>query len=346
MKISTSSFGKLPDGREATLYTFKSGQGMQVSITNYGGIVTSVRVPNAKGVVEEVNAGFPTLDGYLGGHPYFGATVGRFANRIAQGRFEIEGVEYNLARNNGPNHLHGGIEGFHTKLWDSKVEMNGDHAELTLRLHSPHMEEGYPGNLDVTVKYNIYDSNEIHIVFEASTDRATHVNLTNHCYFNLSGFRESIHNHQLWIDAHAYLPVDDTQIPTGVIARIDSTPFDFTHAARLREKVDTIPGGIDHCFALRLPRSLTRYAALLEHEESGRWLKVFCTQPGMQIYTGNFLDGSLVGHNGVCYAKHGAVCLETQHFPDSPNRNNFPITLLSPDDVYSHEVRLVFGVNS
>ncbi|HPE18969.1 MAG TPA: aldose epimerase family protein [Tenuifilaceae bacterium] len=346
MKVNVSEFGKLANGSAVSLFSFQAKKGLAVKISNYGGIITSIQIPDKYGVVDEIVAGFPTLNQYLQGHPHFGVIVGRFANRIANGKFVIDYKEFNLPINNGENHLHGGNNGFHTKLWDYNLTEYEDYAKLKLNLMSPHLDEGYPGNLEVSVTYIIYDNNELHIEFVAATDEPTHVNLTSHGYFNLSGFKNDIFDHKLLLDAYAYLPVDEHQIPTGDIKRWDETPFDFSKPYSLGKKLDAIEGGIDNCFALKQPRSLTKSAAKLIHEKSGRWLKIYCTQPGIQIYTGNSLDGSLVGHNGTRYNKHSAVCLETQHFPDSPNKPNFPITLLMPDEEYSHQVRYAFGTSS
>jgi len=339
MKVNSTDFGTLPDGRTAMLFSFEAEKGLSVKITNYGGIITSIIAPNKNGIREEISAGFDTLDQYLNGHPHFGVIVGRFANRIAKGRFTLDHKEYILPINNGPNHLHGGGNGFHTKLWDYRLDENGSSASLKLKYLSPHLEEGYPGNLNATVIYTIQDSNEIQITFQSRTDEPTHVNLTNHCYLNLNSFKSIIFDHKLTLDAYAYLPVDENQIPTGKICRWDSTPFDLSKPQPLSKKIEAIRGGIDHCFALKQPRSLTKTAAKLLHEESGRWLKFSCTQPRSQVYTGNSLDGSFVGHNGISYPQYGAVCLETQHFPDSPNQPNFPMTLLMPDEEYVQEIR-------
>jgi len=344
MKVKTSNFGKLPDGRPVNLFTFESAKGFVVKITNYGGIITSIQTPNKLGVKEEISAGFPSLENYINGHPHFGVMVGRYANRIANGRFTLDHREYNLPINNGPNHLHGGNNGFHTKLWDFKLSENKNFASLELTYNSPHLEEGYPGNVKTTITYNLHDTNEIHITFKAVTDEPTHLNLTNHCYFNLGGFKTDVLSHKLTLDAYAYLPVNENLIPTGEIRRWDGTAFDLSKPNTLSKKIKEIPGGIDHCFALKQPRSLTKPAAKLLHEQSGRWLKVYCTQPGIQVYTGNALDSSIVGHKNTVYHKYSAVCLETQHFPDTPNQPNFPMTLIMPDEEYFHEIRYVFGV--
>ncbi len=345
MKVSTLDFGKLPDGSIPKLFNFEATNGMKLKISNYGGIITSIETPDRLGNTDEITAGFPTLEQYLKGHPHFGVIVGRYANRIANGRFMIYGKEYSLPINNGPNHLHGGSNGFHTKLWNHELETIGSKAVLKLYYISLHNEEGYPGNLKVTVIYTITDDNEISITYHAKTDAHTHVNLTSHCYFNLNGFKNEIYDHSLWLDSNNLIEVNEHQIPTGEIKPCVNTPFDFSTPASLGERIKIISGGIDHCFALNQPRKLIKPAALLSHEPSGRTLKVYCTQPGIQVYSGNSLDGSFTGHNQSVYKQHYAICLETQHYPDTPNHCNFPSTLLTPGETYFHETKMVFGVD-
>jgi aldose 1-epimerase len=344
MIVNTAKFGNLPDGREVKLFTFKTLNGLIICITNYGGIVTSIKTPDKNGISEEITAGFDNLDQYIKGHPHFGVVVGRFANRIAKGRFTLNSINYKLPINNGPNHLHGGDNGFHTKLWDYQVEENEDRASLKLKYSSPNMEEGYPGNVEVNVIYTVHDNNTLDINFEASTDSPTHINLTTHGYYNLSGFKTDITGHLLKLDSTTYVEIDETHIPTGKIKSCTGSPFDFTETKLLGKGIEAIPGGIDHCFALSHPRKFEQPAAELIDQESGRTLTIHTTQPGVQIYTGNSLDGSLKGHNGTVYNKHWAVCLETQHFPDSPNQPKFPSTQLNPGKKYNHKTKIVFGV--
>lgn len=343
MIINPIPFGKLPDEREAKLFTFTTPNGLSVSISNYGGIITSIKAPNKHGVADEICAGFSNLSDYLKGHPHFGVIVGRYANRIAKGMFTINGQAYTLPINNGPNHLHGGDNGFHTKLWDYKIEQHDDSADLILSYKSPHLEAGYPGNLQVTVIYSIRDDNRINIKFKAQTDAPTHVNLTSHSYFNLSGFKEDILNQKLKVNATKYLEVDKNQIPTGQMIPVKNTPFDFSKSSIIGNNLSAIPKGIDHCYVLNNNR-MNEPAATLTHKESGRTLTIFCTQPGLQVYTANFLDGSLTGHNNTPYQKHSAICLEMQHFPDSPNKSSFPTTLLTPESNYEESASLIFGL--
>lgn len=342
MRVSEKIFGYLHNGKEVKLFTFISSKGLIISISNYGGIITSIQMPDRNGVVKEICAGFNSLEEYLSGHPHFGVIVGRYANRIAKGKFTINEINYELPINNGANHLHGGNNGFHTKLWDYKIESEENNASLILYYQSKHLEEGYPGNLDVTVTYKITNENALHISFSAKTDKPTHVNLTSHGYFNLSGFEDNILDHKLMIHANKYLEIDEEQIPTGKLTPCENTPFDFRQFRHLRNSVLNIPGGIDHCFELLNDGSLESPVAILKHEPSGRSISVYTTQPGLQAYTGNSLDGSLKGHNGTIYNKHDAICLETQHFPNSPNQSSFPSTLLKPMEEYRHEVKYIF----
>ncbi|MFN3556536.1 MAG: aldose epimerase family protein [Bacteroidales bacterium] len=343
MIVTKTPFGTLQDGRIAMLFQFKTSNGLQIRISNFGAAIISVKYPDKSGNSEEVTAGFPQLGPYLQGHPYFGVVVGRFANRIAGGTFSIDGKPYSLACNNGPNHLHGGPQGFHTKLWDYSLLEKQDEAHLTLRYFSPDMEEGYPGNMEAEVTYVVADNNKVDICYKAQTDQATHVNLTNHAYFNLSGFRENIQNHCLKLHASHYLEINEHQIPTGKLIPCQDTPMDFSKNSKLANQGMPVMQELDHCFVLEEDRDWqTLPAAVLHHPQSGRRIQVFCSQPGIQVYTSNFLDGSLRGHNGMAYAKHSAICLETQHFPDSPNQPHFPSTLLLPGQQYNQTTRMIF----
>lgn len=344
MIFTEEIFGQMPNGSNAMLFTVDTENGMIVKITNFGACVTSIQTADSKGKLEEITAGFPTLNQYLKGHPHFGVTVGRFANRIAKGRFTISKTEYQLPVNNGLNHLHGGNNGFHSKLWNYATKQNEKEVSIEFTYTSPHLEEGYPGNLNVSVTYTITQQNEIIIDFKAKTDKATHVNLTNHCYFNLNGFKRSIEDHTLQLNALSYLPIDQTQIPTGEVRSVTGTPFDFTKPKMVSESLSQIEDGIDHCFAIDNAEPKTLPAATLTCNSSGRKLDVYCTQPGLQVYTGNSLDGSIFGHNGTIYTKHSAICLETQHFPNSPNQPQFPSTLLKPNETYYQTTRMVFSV--
>lgn len=332
-KISKKPFGTLNDGRNADLYILTNANDMEVHITNYGGIVTAIKTPDKDGNIENVVLGFDSLKKYLGDDPYLGAIVGRYANRIADGTFTLDGKKYTLAKNNGDNHLHGGIKGFDSVLWDAEMM---DDGSLKLSYLSEDGEEGYPGNLDVRVTYSLTDDNGLHIEYEATTNQATPVNLTNHSYFNLSGNPEAtILDHQLKINADRYTPVNDELIPTGEIQPVEGTPFDFTEFHRVGARIDQVEGGYDHNYVLNQAASDSLFhAATLYSPESGREMKVLTIEPGIQFYSGNFLDGSLKGPDGTPFVQHAALCLETQHFPNSPNEPEFPSTILRPDEKY------------
>jgi aldose 1-epimerase len=333
--IERESWGTTPEGEPVERYTLTNSRGMSASLIPYGAILTALRVPDRHGAPADVVLGFDTLDGYLGDHPYFGSAVGRVANRIARGRFTLNGREYHLAVNNGPNHLHGGIVGFNHRLWTA--ELVGDSVRLSYV--SPDGEEGYPGTLSSTVTYSLTEENELRLDYHATTDADTPVNLTNHSYFNLAG-SGAILDHELTLMADRYTPVDDTLIPTGEIAPVRGTPLDFTtpHAigARIARVPGPAPGGYDHNFVLNGGGGALALAARVREPGSGRGMEVLTTQPGVQFYSGNFLDGSLAGKGGTRYQKHEGFCLETQHFPDSVNHPEFPSTILRPGETYAH----------
>ncbi len=346
MKLSISDFGRLPDGREAKLFSFTTQKGMVIRITNYGGIITSILMPDKNNNIDEITAGFPNLDQYVKGHPHFGVIAGRFANRIGGASFTIGNDNYELPANNGPNQLHGGENGFHTKLWDYRIQEKASEISLSLGYTSPDLEEGFPGNVNVVVTYTISDSNEMSITYEAETDKPTHINLTNHAYYNLNGFKTTVHDHDLKVDADTYVDIDSESIPTGKLNLCAGTSFDLSESKNLQAPIDNIPGGLDHCYALKNPHNFIEPVAELFHKPTGRRITVFTNQPGIQIYTGNSLDSSYTGHNGTVYHKHMAICLETQHFPDSPNQPDFPSTLVKPGEKYQYEARFVFSVES
>jgi len=336
MEITKKKFGTLPDGREAMLFTLDNGCGMEVDITNYGGIVTSIRIPDKHKEPGDIVLGFKTLDNYLGEHPYFGAIVGRYANRITQGRFTLEGREYKLVQNNGPNHLHGGTEGFDKKLWTAVTEKTLDTVTLKLGYQSPDMEEGYPGNLLVEVDYTLNDQNELIIAYRATTDKTTQVNLTNHSYFNLNNCRGDILGHELMIDADRITELDATSVPTGKILDVGGTCFDFRSAKPIGEDIDATPPGYDINYVVNDFDGELKRIATLYHDASGRVMDVLTTQPGVQLYTSNYVE-NIRGKEGVVYNLHAAVCLETQHYPDTPNHPSFPSTALHPGETY-HQV--------
>lgn len=331
--IAKASFGNA-DGKEVFLFTLTNSKGTEIKITTYGGIVTSWIAPDKDGKRSNIVLGFDSLNGYLAKPPFFGALVGRYGNRIAKGKFKIDSVEYKLATNNNANHLHGGIKGFDKVVWDAATD-NDSIPTLLLSYLSKDGEEGYPGNLTVQVRYTLTEDNELKIEYNAETDKATVVNLTNHSYFNLTGdVSNTILDHSLMIDADNYTPVDTTLIPTGEIKAVKNTPFDFTRAEKIGLRIDSVKGGYDHNFVLNRKDSSLKMIASLSEEKSGRKLEVFTTEPGVQFYSGNFLDGSIKTSDGKAINLRTGLCLETQHYPNSPNEPTFPSTLLRPGSKY------------
>ncbi|MGE5424794.1 MAG: aldose epimerase family protein [Syntrophothermus sp.] len=327
------SFGKI-DGKDVDLYTLTNKNGITVKITNYGGIITSILTRDKNGKTGDIVLGFDSLKSYLGEVPYFGAIVGRYANRIAAGEFTLDGKPYHLAKNNGNNSLHGGLKGFDKVVWNASVSQDSVKASLVLTYLSPDGEEGYPGNLRVVVTYELNDDNEFYTTIEATTDQPTPVNLTNHTYFNLTGAERDILDHKLMIAASRYTPVNDELIPTGELAPVEGTPMDFRQPVAVGARISQVKGGYDHNYVLDDVQSMKKPAAVLEEPVSGRVVEVYTDQPGVQFYSGNFLDGSLTGKNGKVYKKHYGLCLETQHFPDSPNQPAFPNTILRPGEKF------------
>jgi len=335
-------FGHLDDGRKVHLYTLNNDNNVEVKITNYGGIITTLKIPDREGNPENIVLGFDNLNDYLKENPYFGALIGRYGNRIEDGKFELDGTEYQLTINDGENHLHGGDKGFDSVLWDAEIVND---STLQLSYLSPDGEEGYPGNLQVTATYQLTDDNELRIDFEATTDYATPVNLTAHSYFNLTGNPENtVLDHHLKLHAESYTPVNEELIPTGEIQFVKSTPFDFREFKTIGAEISEVDGGYDHNFVLNESENGERIAAELLDPQSGRKLTVLTTEPGIQFYSGNFLDGSLENENGVPLQQYSGLCLEPQHFPNSPNEPNFPSVILRPDIVYTSSIVYQFEV--
>ena len=332
MNITKDPFGELKEG-PVFLYTLSNSCNMSVKITNYGGIVTSIQVPDKNGITGEVVLGFENLENYLGTVPYLGALIGRYGNRISRGSFKLNGVEYKLALNDEPNHLHGGIRGFDKVLWKSSYIEEKDCVGVKLTYLSIDGEEGYPGNLDVTVSYMLNQQNELIIKYFASSDKSTPVNLTHHSYFNLRG-KGDILDHILTINADCFTPVDDYSIPTGKISSVKNTPLDFASPTAVGKRFHRIKGGYDHNYVLNRWDGSLRPVAVLFEQESGRKMDVLTTEPGMQFYSGNFLNGSLKGGGGRKFDKNAGLCLEAQHYPNSPNINSFPTTILRPGQQY------------
>jgi len=334
--VEKSAFGKLADGTAIDLYTLKNRHGVTVKVMTYGGIITEVQAPDRDGHLGDIVLGFDHLEPYLGTHPFFGALVGRYANRIARGRFTLDGQTYRLATNNYPNALHGGVKGFDKVVWQAMPVSTPHGVAVKFTYTSKDGEEGYPGNLKASVVYTLTDDNELRFDYEATTDKATVINLTNHSYWNLVGSGDIL-GHELTLTADQFTPVDDTLIPTGDIAPVKGTPMDFTTAkpiGRDLKQLTNQPQGYDHNFVLRSGGGHWAQAATVHDPKTGRVLEVYTDQPGIQFYSGNFLDGTLTGKGGRVYQQHDALCLETQHFPDSPNQPKFPTAVLRPGQVY------------
>ena len=336
-QLIKSEFGKTADGVPVDLYTLTNKNGLEVGVMTYGATVTRIKTPDRKGHFDDVVLGFDSLDGYLGKHPYFGAVVGRYGNRIAKGHFRLDGKDYKLAINNGPNSLHGGLKGFDKVVWTARDASTPNAPAVELTYLSKDGEEGYPGNLSVTVKYTLSDANEVQLDYSATTDKDTVTNITNHTYFNLGGpgFNDIL-THTVRLRAARFTPVDSTLIPTGKEIPVVGTPFDFSNPAAIGSRIDQptdeqlkFGGGYDHNWVIDNPNSgELAIAAEVTEPVNGRVLQVSTTQPGVQFYTGNFLDGTITGKGGKVYVKRAALCLETQHFPDSPNHPAFPTTTL------------------
>lgn len=349
--IEKSAYGTTPKGEKIESYKLKNQNGMEVDIITFGGIITDLKVPNKDGVSENVVTGFNSLEQYMKPNPFFGALIGRFGNRIAKGKFSLDGKDYKLATNNGPNALHGGPEGFYRAVWKAEEAKSGESAVLKLSYLSKDMEEGYPGNLQVFVTYTLTKNNELEVLYEAKTDKKTVVNLTQHSYFNLSGdFSKTILDHELTLNADKIVPVDATLIPTGELEDVTNTPFDFRKPKLIGKDIDVKNEqlergkGYDHCWVLNNPEKGKTIIATVYHPASGRVLEMTTDEPGIQFYSGNFLDGTLPMRNGGTYAHRTGLCLETQHYPDSPNQKNFPTTVLNPGENYKTKTTFKFSV--
>lgn len=341
--ISKQAWGAA-NGQPVDLYTLRNSNGTVVTITNYGGIVTSFLAKDKNDSVASIVVGFDSIEPYLQSPPYFGSIIGRYGNRIGAGKFSIGDKNYTLATNNGANHLHGGVVGFDKVIWTAAPIVD-TLPSLKLSYLSKDGEEGYPGNLQVTVTYTLTEEDGLKIQYEASTDQATPVNLTNHSYFNLTGdTKETIINHQLQLNADAYTPVDNGLIPTGEIRQVAGTPFDFRSPMAIGSRIDSVAGGYDHNYVLNNTDGSLKKVAHLSEPGSGRFLEVWTTEPGIQFYSGNFLDGKFINHTGTPVQLHTALCLETQHFPDSPNKKEFPSSILEPGKKYYTETVYKVGV--
>ena len=349
--VNKKTFGKTADGRAIDIYTLTNAHGVEARVITYGGILVSLRVPDKNGHLDDVVLGFDTFDGYSKPGPYFGAIVGRYGNRIAKAKFSLDGKEYTLAKNNGPNSLHGGLKGFDKVVWQAEQFQNQKGVGVILTYTSADGEEGFPGNLKVKVTYTLTDRNELDLDYQANTDKATPVNLTNHSYFNLAGEgKGDILGHLLMLNADHFTPVDSDLIPTGKLESVKGTPLDFTKptavGARINDQNEQLKlgGGYDHNFVINRKGEGLTLAARVVEPTSGRVLEVNTTEPGVQFYTGNFLDGTVIGKHGVAYQKRYGFCLETQHYPDSPNQPHFPSTILRPGQVYRTRTTFKFSV--
>lgn len=344
-RVDSAPFGQTEEGTAVDIYTVTNANGVEMRVTNYGGIITSLRVPDAQGELGDVVLGYDNLEGYLEESPYFGAIIGRYGNRIDEGRFELDGEAYQLATNNDPNHLHGGNRGFDKVVWEAEPFSGAEGSGLVFTYTSPDGEEGYPGTLTARVTYTLTDANELIFDYEATTDEATPVNLTQHSYFNLGGHDSGdILDHDLMINADEFTPVDETLIPTGELEPVEGTPLDFRQPTAIGARIDAENQqlayglGYDHNFVLNREGQADDelvLAARLYDPGSGRVMEVLTEEPGLQFYSGNFLDGSITGKHGAAYEHRSGLCLETQHYPDSPNQPHFPSTILRPGETYS-----------
>src|SRR6476661_2522873 len=352
-RITRAPFGTLPTGEQVHAFTMTSARGIEMRVIDYGGIIVSLRTPDRAGSFADIVLGFDDLEGYVKSSPYFGAIAGRYANRIAKGQFTLDGTTYKLAVNNGPNALHGGLKGFDKVVWQAEPSADTGGARLVLRYTSADGEEGYPGTVHATVTYTLTERNELAIEYQATTDKPTPINLTNHSYFNLAGEGSgTVMGVAVTIEPYRYVPVDSTFIPTGDLALVSSTPFDFRKPTAIGARIDQPAPqlknghGYDHTFVLNRPAggAALVHAAHVTEPTSGRTLDVATTEPGVQFYTGNFLDGKVVGKNSHAYPRRGGFCLETHHFPDSPNKPQFPSTTLRPGETYHSRTVFTFGV--
>jgi aldose 1-epimerase len=342
--VDKKEFGKMPDGTAIESFTISNTQGASAKVITYGASLTELHVPDKNGKLGDVVLGFDNIEGYLGPHPHFGGTIGRYGNRIAKGKFTLDGKEYQLAINNAPNSLHGGPTGFDKRVWKGEALERKDGAAVRFTYVSKDGEENFPGNLTVSVTYTLTNTNELKLEYFAETDKDTVVNLTNHSYFNLAGSGDTL-KYMLYLNADKYTPVDSTLIPTGELASVEKTPLDFRKATAIGDRIAEIKGigGYDHNFVVNGNAGTLRLAARVNDPASGRQMEVWTTEPGVQFYSAIGLNGSIVGKGGAAYPKYGAICLETQHFPDSPNHSNFPSTVLKPGTKFHSETIYKFS---
>jgi len=350
--VTSKPFGQLMDATKITLYTLKNNNGMEMSIMNYGGVIVSMLAPDRNGIVEDITLGYDSLTDYEDNRHFFGALIGRYGNRIAKGRFTLDGKEYSLATNNGVNHLHGGIAGFDRVVWNIDVLSSGENPSLLLTYLSKDGEEGYPGNLKVEVTYTLTEDNEVRIEYKATTDKKTIVNLTQHTYFNLTGnVKGNILGHELMMASDRFLPVDSTLIPTGELKSVLGTPFDFNASTAIGTRIANVDEqlkfgqGYDHCWILTDASNSLKKVSSLYEPVSGRQIDIYTTEPALQFYSGNFLNDKVIGKGGTVFNQRSALCLETQHYPDSPNRPSFPSVQLDPQATYNSVTVYKFSVH-
>ena len=348
--IEKTLFGTFPDGREADLFTLRNAAGMVAKITNYGGYIVSLTASDKLGKQDDVVLGMPTFADYAKGTPSLGPIIGRYGNRIGKAKFMLDGKEYTLAPNNNGNHIHGGPTGFDKRIWKA-TPIDGNEPAVVLNYVSKDGEEGYPGNLSVEVRYTLQKDNALRIDYKATTDKATVINLTNHTYFNLSGLKQDVLNNELMIKADKYLPTDEKQIPTGELRSVTGTAFDFTKpkpvSARINDTTDVqikYGKGYDHCWVFTDKSKSLKLGATVYEPTSGRFMEMYTTEPAVQLYTANNLNGKLTGIGGARYTSRFGLCLETQHFPDSPNQPGFPTTVLHPDETFTSTTVYIFSV--
>jgi aldose 1-epimerase len=348
--MSREPFGTLPDGTAVELFTLRNASGMEVKVTNYGGIITELKVPDRDGNLDDITLGYSSIDGYVKSSPYFGALIGRYGNRIGKAQFTLDGKTYKLPANDGPNTLHGGPKGFDKVVWNAEPFERGGERGIVFTYTSPDGDQGFPGTLEARVTYTLTDKNELAFDYHATTDAPTVVNLTQHAYFNLAGDGSGdILGHELTINADRYTPVDGGLIPTGELATVEGTPFDFRTKTTIGARIDADHeqikrgGGYDHNFVLNRSGDGLELAARVEEPKTGRVMEVHTTEPGLQFYSGNFLDGTITGKNGHVYNKRSGICLETQHYPDSPNQPSFPSTTLNPGETYTSRTVYTFS---
>ena len=346
MSVHKELFGNTPEGVAVDLYTLTNSKGLRVKIMTYGATIISVETPDRKGKIENVTLSLDNLHEYLKGHPFFGSTVGRYANRIAKGKFTLDGKQYTLATNNNENHLHGGVKGFDKAVWKAESLETADAVAVVFTHVSPDGDEGYPGKLNAKVTYSLTNDNELKMEYEATTDRPTIVNLTNHTYWNLTGATDDVLGHQLTLNADRYLTVDKGLIPLGEFKDLKGTPMDFTQPMTIGSRIAKVEGGYDHCYVLNKKPGEEKklsLAATVYEPKSGRLMEVYTTEPGVQFYSANFLDGKQQ-RGDKKFTEHYGFCLETQHFPDSPNKPSFPSVVLKPGETYTHKTVHKFNV--